>query len=64
MVNYYEAHSLISAWLLDQSTQTNIELELVELDTIEVDFGGCFSILQNDSKTPGISAMPLRETPP
>lgn len=42
MVNYDEAHRLVSAWLRDQSTETNIELELLEPETLEVDFGWVF----------------------
>jgi hypothetical protein len=42
MVNREEAHRLMSAWLIGQSTRANIVLDLVDEDTIETEFGWVF----------------------
>lgn len=42
MVNREEAHRLISAWLIRQSAKGNIELVLLDQQTVETDFGWVF----------------------
>ena len=42
MVNYAEAHRVISAWLDDQSARTNLGLALIDQRTLETEFGWVF----------------------
>jgi hypothetical protein len=42
MANHEEAYRMVSAWLLDRSARSNIELVLLEQNTIETDFGWLF----------------------
>jgi Immunity protein 35/SMI1 / KNR4 family (SUKH-1) len=53
MVNREEARHLVSAWLNDQSARSRIALELLEEETIELEFGWTFFYTSKEFKETG-----------